>query len=59
MTEITLKSEPFSWNDNMADVAIEDFDAYRGNMSYCAAQSIGTALAKLKIMEEQGLRVEE
>lgn len=59
MPEITLRADPFSWNDNMAEIAIEDFEMYRSDMSYCAAQSIGTALAKLKIMEEQGLKVEE
>ena len=55
MTDITIKVEPFSWNDNFSETALEDFDSIRSSLGYCAAQSIGTALAKLQLMEEKGL----
>lgn len=54
---ITIKAEPFSWNEPMAQLALEDFDAIREELPYCAAQSIGTALAKLELLEKQGARV--
>lgn len=50
MSDITLKSEPFSWNDNMSDVALEDFEAIQKDLPYCACQNIGMALAKLKLL---------
>lgn len=53
----TIKSEPFQWNEPMAQLALEDFDAIREKLPYCAAQSIGMALAKLEILEKQGARV--
>lgn len=59
MKEVTMRAEPFSWNTDMAEIALEDFEMIRGSLSYCTAQTIGTALAKLKLMEEQGLKVEE
>ena len=59
MKEFTIKAEPFSWNDNMAEIALEDFSMIQKDLSYCTAQTIGTALAKLALMEEQGLKVEE
>lgn len=54
---IEIKVEPFSWNDDMAEEAIEDFDSIKHRLSYCASQSIGIALAKLQILEKQGARV--
>lgn len=58
MDEITLKSEPFSWNDNMSNVALEDFEAIQKDLPYCTCQNIGMALAKLKLLEEQGCEVQ-
>lgn len=59
MKEFTIKAEPFSWNTDMAEIALEDFSMIQGSLSYGTAMTIGTALAKLKLMEEQGLKVEE
>ena len=55
--EFTLKEVPFSWNDNMSEVALEDFSMIQSRLSYCTCQSIGMALAKLKLLEEQGCKV--
>lgn len=55
MTDITIEVKPFSWNDNFLEIALEDFDMIRSSLSYCAAQSIGAALAKLQLMEEKDL----
>lgn len=55
MTDITIEVKPFSWNDNFSETALEDFDMIRSSLGYCTAQSIGTALAKLQLMEEKGL----
>lgn len=57
MTEIVAK--PFDWNDNLSEDAIEDFDAVSDMLSYGVAATIGTALAKLKLLEEQGCKVNE
>ena len=57
MTEIVAK--PFDWNNNLSEDAIEDFDAVRDTLSYGAVATIGTALAKLKLLEEQGCKVKE
>ena len=59
MKEFTIKAEPFSWNTDMAEVALEDFSMIQRDLPYCTAMTIGTALAKLKLMEEQGLKVKE
>lgn len=55
--EFTLKEEPFSWNDNMSEIALEDFSMIQSRLSYCVCQNIGMALAKLKLLEEQGCEV--
>jgi hypothetical protein len=55
--EFTIVEEPFSWNDNLAEVALEDFSMIQHKLSYCTCQSIGMALAKLKLLEEQGCKV--
>lgn len=57
MTEIVAK--PFDWNDNLSDEAIEDFKAASDKLTYGVAATIGTALAKLKLLEEQGCKVKE
>lgn len=57
--EFTLKVEPFSWDDNFSEVAIEDFSMIQKNLPYCTCQNIGIALAKLELLEKQGCKVEE
>ena len=52
MTEITAK--PFDWNDNLSKEAIEDFEGIQKDLPYCTCQSIGMALAKLELLENQG-----
>lgn len=56
MTEIIAK--PFDWNDNMSEIAQEDFSMIRKSLSYGTAQTIGMALAKLELLERQGCKVE-
>ena len=55
MTEII--SKPFDWNDNMSEIAQEDFALIQKNLSYGTTQSIGMALAKLELLEKQGCKV--
>lgn len=55
MTDVKIVAKPFDWKDNMSEIALEDFSMYQKEMSYGASQTIGTALAKLQLMEEQGL----
>ena len=57
MTEIIEK--PFDWNDNMSEIAQEDFSLIRQSLSYETASSIGMALAKLELIEKQGCKVEQ
>lgn len=56
MTEII--SEPFDWNDNMSEIAQEDFSMIQKDLPYGAATTIGMALAKLELLEKQGCKVE-
>ena len=57
--EFTIKEEPFSWNDNFSEVALEDFSMVQKNLPYGICKSIGMALAKLELLEKQGCKVEE
>lgn len=57
--EFKIVSEPFTWKDNMAELALEDFSMIQNRLSYCTCQSIGLALAKLDLMEKQGLYPDE
>lgn len=57
--EFTLKEEPFSWNDNLSEIALEDFSIIQKDLPYCTCQTIGMALAKLELLEKQGCKVEE
>lgn len=57
--EFTIKESPFSWNDNFSETALEDFSLIQKSLPYCACQNIGMALAKLKLLEEKGCKVEE
>ena len=56
MPEIIEK--PFDWNDNLSEIAQEDFSMIRKDLSYGAATTIGMALAKLELLEKQGCKVE-
>ena len=57
--EFTITEQPFSWNENMSQIALEDFSLIQKDLSYGICQSIGMALAKLELLEKQGCRVEE
>lgn len=57
MTEIIVK--PFDWNDNLSEIAQEDFSMIQKSLSYGTASSIGMALAKLELLERQGCKVVE
>ena len=56
MPEIIEK--PFDCNDNLSEIAQEDFSLIQKNLSYGIASSIGMALAKLELLEKQGCKVE-
>lgn len=56
MTEIIEK--PFDWNNNLSEIALEDFSLIQKSLSYGTATTIGMALAKLELLEKQGCRVE-
>ena len=57
--EFTIKVEPFSWNENLSEIALEDFSMIQKKLPYGICQSIGMALAKLELLEEQGCKVDE
>ena len=57
--EFTIKVQPFTWNDNLSEIALDDFSMIQKDLPYGICQSIGMALAKLKLLEEQGCKVEE
>lgn len=59
MVEFTIKAVPFSWNDNLSEIALEDFSMIQKSLSYGTCQSIGMALAKLELLEKQGAKVKE
>lgn len=56
MTEII--SKPFDWNDDLSEIAQEDFSLIQKSLSYGTATTIGMALAKLELLEKQGCKVE-
>ena len=49
----------FTWNDNLSEVAQEDFSLIQKDLPYGICQSIGMALAKLELLEIQGCKVKE
>lgn len=51
--------EPFSWNDNLSEIALEDFSMIQKDLPYGICQSIGMALAKLELLEKEGCKVKE
>jgi hypothetical protein len=56
MSEIIEK--PFDWNDNLSEIAQEDFSMIQKSLSYGTATTIGMALAKLELLEKQGCKVD-
>lgn len=44
---VRIIAEPFDWNDNLSEIAQEDFSMIQKSLSYGTATSIGMALAKL------------
>lgn len=59
LKEFTVIEKPFSWNDNLSEIAIEDFMMIQDRLPYGVCQTIGVALAKLKLLEKQGAKVKE
>lgn len=57
--EFKINTLPFSWHDNFAEIALEDFSIIKQELPYCVCQSIGMALAKLELLEKQGCKVNE
>lgn len=53
-----LVEQPFDWNDNFSEIALEGFSVIQKVLPYCTCQTIGLALAKLQLLEKQGCRVE-
>lgn len=61
MSDFQLIEKPFDWNDNLSEIALEDFEIALGQkaLSYGTCQTIGMALAKLQLLEKQGAKVKE
>jgi hypothetical protein len=57
MTREEIRVMPFDWNDNLSEIAQEDFSLIQKSLSYGTASSIGMALAKLELLEKQGCKV--
>lgn len=57
--DMEIKAEPFAWNDNFSEIALEDFSKIQKDLPYCISQNIGMALAKLELLEKQGCEVED
>lgn len=55
--QFNIKSEPFSWDDNFSEVALEDFSKIQKDLPYITAQNIGIALGKLKMIEDGELLI--
>ena len=58
MKDAEIRSQPFSWNEDMAEVAIEDVESLKTNLTYTMYQDIMMALTKLDLLEKQGKQVE-
>lgn len=58
MTREEIRVMPFDWNDNLSEIAQEDFSLIQKSLPYETASSIGMALAKLELLEKQGCKVE-
>ena len=59
MNAFEIVEVPFSWDDNFSEIAIEDFELIQKDLPYGICQSIGMALAKLELLEKQGVKVNE
>lgn len=59
MMDFEIKASEFTWNDNLSEVAQEDFSLIQKDLPYGICQSIGMALAKLELLEKQGCKVKE
>lgn len=57
--DVKIIAVPFSWNDNLGEEAQECYDEIRPNLSYSQAMILGMAIAKLKLLEEKGVQLEE
>lgn len=57
--DFEIKAVSFTWNDNLSEVALEDFSLIQKELPYCICQSIGMALAKLELLEKQGCKVND
>lgn len=55
--DFIIKAEPFSWNDNFSEAALEDFSQIQKDLPYGVSQSIGMALTKLKMIENGELEI--
>lgn len=65
MEELKDTQKTLPWNDNLSEEALEDFDTLlqvlgkQSVFGYNCHQTIGLALKKLKLLEEQGAMVDE
>lgn len=59
MTEFKIVSKQFSWNDKMGEETLDTLEELNHILGYVTYQTLGVALAKLKILEEQGALVDE
>lgn len=59
MPEYKFVCRPFSWNDKMGEEALDTIEELNHVLGYGTYQTLGVALAKLKILEEQGALVDE
>ncbi|MCQ2382919.1 MAG: hypothetical protein MJ060_03775 [Clostridia bacterium] len=59
MNDFQIIAKPFDWNDNLSEIALEDFTIIQPQLTYATCQSIGMALSKLELLEKQGATVKE
>lgn len=59
MIDFEIKVSEFTWDDNLSEIAQEDFSLIQKDLPYGICQSIGMALAKLELLEKQGCKVKE
>lgn len=59
MKESKIVEKPFDWNDNLSELALENFGMIQKSLPYGTCQIIGMALAKLELLEKQGAKVKE
>lgn len=55
--EVTIEEVPFSWDDNLSEMAFEDFKTIQKVLPYGICQTIGMALTKLKMIEDGELEI--